>query len=58
MDIISVFRTFPPQADCLAHLEKVKWDNIPTCPCYDEQKSTKEKTEKGYNIHCYHCNKK
>jgi transposase-like protein len=57
MDIVSVFKKFPTQADCLAHLEKVKWDNKPTCPYCGAQHSTPEKNEKGYNIHRYHCNK-
>jgi transposase-like protein len=56
LDIISVFRTFPTQADCLAHIEKVKWDNVPTCPYCGGQKCTAAKNEKGYNIHRYHCN--
>ena len=51
MNIISVYETFPTQESCTSHLEKVKWNSIPTCPYC---KSTKQSPIK--NSHRYHCN--
>src|ERR1700722_16322452 len=57
MNIISVFKTFPTQKSCIAHLEKVRWDKIPTCPygC-DSKKHAQTKRKNEYRYHCNGCN--
>lgn len=32
MDILSIFRSFTTQEQCLEHLEKIRWRGEPTCP--------------------------
>ena len=32
MNIVKIFKRFPTQKDCIAHLEKARWNNGPTCP--------------------------
>lgn len=54
MDIIEVFERFPTQNDCLAYLEKVRWQNKPTCPYCKSFKQTPLKKERRY--HCNSCN--
>lgn len=52
MNIIEVFKRFPTQESCLAHLEQVRWQNKPKCPYCGSDKQTPLKKE-----HRYHCNK-
>lgn len=54
MNIIEIFETFPTHDDCIKHLEKVRWNNIPTCPYCNSQKSTPAPKEKRH--HCRNCN--
>jgi transposase-like protein len=52
MNIIQVYKQFPTHADCIKHLEKVRWNNIPKCPyCQSENQSPAPKERR------YHCNK-
>lgn len=42
---------FETHEECLAHLEKIRWNGMPTCPYCGSIKSTKYKNE-----HRYRCN--
>ena len=57
MNLIEVFQRFPTQDTCIAHLESIRWPDIPTCPfCGSE--SVARKAEKGrigrWNCHACH----
>ena len=54
MNIISIYRKFPTQESCLAHLEAVKWKGKPTCPYCKNQNSTA--VPKEHRHHCNTCN--
>jgi hypothetical protein len=44
MNIIQVYKQFPTQQDCIKHLEKVRWNNEPTCPyCQSKNQSPYQK---------------
>lgn len=32
MNIVQVYKQFPTQLDCIKHLEKARWNDVPTCP--------------------------
>lgn len=52
MNIIQVYKQFPTTQDCINHLEKVRWDGVPTCPyCNSTNQSPLPKENR------YHCNK-
>ena len=51
MNIVSIYQTFPTEADCIAHLEKVRWGGTPVCPyCQSTSASAMPKESR------YHCN--
>lgn len=57
MNLIEVFRKFPTQESCIAHLESIRWPDTPACPsCHSE--SVARKAEKGrsgrWNCHTCH----
>jgi transposase-like protein len=54
MDIIEIFERFPTQNDCLAYLEKVRWQGEPRCPYCKSRKQTPLPKEHRY--HCNSCN--
>lgn len=54
MNIVSIYKRFPTEADCIAHLESVRWKGNPTCPYCDSQSSTPLAAERRH--HCNHCN--
>ena len=51
MDIDSVYLLFPETSDCVAFLERMRWDRKPVCPLCDRKNSTPIKHE-----HRHHCN--
>lgn len=55
MNIIKVYEQFPTEADCIAYLERVRWNNTPSCPYCRSTNSTPEK--KSHRHHCNNCNK-
>lgn len=57
MNIIEIFSRFPKRADCINHIESVKWANSPICPYCGSAHCTTMKKEKRFNINRYHCNK-
>lgn len=54
MDIVKIYKLFPTQNDCMVYLEKVRWDNEPTCP-YCKSKNTTSMLKKQ-RYHCNNCN--
>jgi len=54
MNIISIYKLFPTEADCTAYLEKVRWDGKAVCPYCKAGRSTPLPAEKRY--HCNACN--
>ncbi len=54
MNIIQIYKLFPTQIDCLNHLEKVRWNNIPVCPYCKSIKVSGLPKENRH--HCNTCN--
>ena len=54
MDIIEIFELFPTQADCIAHLEDVRWQGKPRCVYCQSTNVTPAPKEKRH--HCNNCN--
>jgi transposase-like protein len=54
MNIVSVYKTFPTETDCLNHIEKVRWHGKPICPYCQSAKQTPLPKENRY--HCNNCN--
>lgn len=51
MNIIKVFKLFPTQESCVAHLEQARWNGTPTCP-YCKSTNTHPNDNRHY---CYNC---
>lgn len=54
MDIVTIFETFPTNDDCIAHIERVRWETTPVCPYCNSPNQTPMPKEKRY--HCNNCN--
>lgn len=54
MNIVSIFRQFPKESDCVAHLERVRWEGIPVCPYCKSLRVTPMAAE--FRHHCNGCN--
>lgn len=56
--LVEVYRRWPTHADCLAHLEKVRWGSRPLC-AYCGADSVARKAEKGRadRLQCWTCDK-
>lgn len=54
MNIIQVFNRFKTHEDCIAYLEKVRWNNEPTCPYCGSKNDTPLPKEQRH--HCNNCN--
>jgi transposase-like protein len=54
MNIVEVYKQFPTEDDCLAYLEKVRWQGTPICPYCQSDKTTAVPAEKRH--HCNNCN--
>jgi len=55
MNIVSIYKQFPTEQDCLSHLEKVRWpDGKPVCPYCQSNKTSP--LPKEYRHHCNNCN--
>lgn len=53
MNIVEVYRRFPTEADCIAHIEKVRWQSKPVCPyCGSDRTSPMPKEQRH---HCNNC---
>lgn len=55
MDIVEIFSRFPTQSDCIAYLEKMRWNNKPVCPYCKSSKQSPVQKERRY--HCNSCNR-
>lgn len=55
MNIIQIYKYFPTHEACIDHLEKVRWEGVPTCPYCKSKKQTPLK-EKQQRYHCNTCN--
>lgn len=54
MNIVSVYKKFPTQAACIAHLEHVRWNGTPVCPYCNSTNQSPLPKENRY--HCNNCN--
>ncbi len=54
VNIRDVYYSFPTEADCIAYLEKVRWNGIPQCPYCRAKHNTALPVE--YRYHCNSCN--
>lgn len=54
MDLISIYETFPTQADCVKYLEHLRWSGSPVCPYCKMEYSTPLHGENRH--HCNSCN--
>lgn len=54
MNIVSIYKQFPSQDDCIAHLENVRWKGKPSCPYCKSKKVSSLPKEKRH--HCNTCN--
>lgn len=54
MNIVEIYHTFPTEEDCIAHLEKVRWNDKPICPYCGSDHTTPLPKEQRH--HCNNCN--
>ncbi len=54
MNIVQIYQLFPTEADCISHLEAVRWHGKPVCPYCKASQSTPLPTESRH--HCNACN--
>ncbi|MGB8993535.1 MAG: IS1595 family transposase [Desulfobaccales bacterium] len=54
MDITEIFELYPTQADCILHLEDVRWQGKPRCPYCQSMNVTPAPKEQRH--HCNNCN--
>ena len=40
MNIVRIYELFPTESDCIAHLEKVRWNGKPICPYCRSDRTT------------------
>ena len=45
MDLIKIMETFPTQEDCIAYLERLRWQGSPECP-HCESEHVRQRNEK------------
>ena len=57
MNLIDVYKRFPTQQDCIAHLENIRWPLIALCPmCNSERVARKKEKERVGRWNCHECN--
>src|SRR5271155_5779488 len=54
MNIIEIYKKFPTEKDCIAHLEIVRWKGKPICPYCKSDRVTPAPKESRH--HCNACN--
>src|SRR5438045_1144990 len=54
MNIREIYKRFPTEADCIAHIETVRWKGKPICPYCKSDRTTRLKSENRH--HCNSCN--
>ena len=56
MNLFSIFKQFPDQHACIAHLESVRWADAPTCPfCQSENVARKAENTRIGRWNCHAC---
>ena len=53
-NIVSIYKRFPTENDCLAHIERVRWNGRPVCPYCTSDRVTHAKAD--WRLHCNACN--
>jgi len=48
-----IYKKYPTQKDCIKHLEVIKWNSVPVCPCCQSKRQTPMPRELRY--HCNNC---
>ena len=54
MDIRTIYEQFPTEADCISHIERVRWHGTPVCPYCKSGRTTPMPKESRH--HCNSCN--
>jgi len=54
MNIISIYKQFPKEIDCITYLEETRWQGKPVCPYCNSTNSTPLLKEQRH--HCNNCN--
>ena len=55
MEIIKILENYNNEAKCYHYLEKVRWNNVPTCPYCESNRASKRKNEHRHK--CLDCNR-
>lgn len=56
MNLLTIFKRFPDQEACIAHLEKVRWAGFPSCPyCGVATVARKSDSGRTGRWNCYGC---
>jgi transposase-like protein len=53
MDIAEIYKQFPTEQDCIAHLEQLRWEGQPQCPYCQSGRVTPMPAEMRH--HCNNC---
>ncbi len=54
MNIVAIYRKFPAEADCISHIERVRWNGKPVCPYCKSTRTSPMPSESRH--HCNGCN--
>jgi transposase-like protein len=54
MNIVSIYKKFPTEADCISHIERVRWNGKPVCPYCKSTRTSPMPSESRH--HCNGCN--
>ena len=55
MDLIKIMETFPTQEDCIAYLERLRWQRSPECPHCESSAVRKRKETRIGRIGRWNC---
>ena len=56
MDLVTIFKQFPTQEHCIAHLEDARWGDSPACPFCDSDKvGRKRENDRVGRWNCHKC---
>lgn len=56
--LVEVYRRWPTAADCIAHLERVRWGDKPTCPyCSATTIARHREADRANRWQCWTCNR-
>lgn len=57
MNIVSIYKKFPTEIDCIKHLENIRWGNKVICPYCNSDKTCKHTKQGRQNQQCWNCKK-